>query len=539
MAKVPRGYQPVAGTERTPLRGARRVGPADPGEKLTVSIRVRRRSDAPPLPEMRAWAANPAAQSRISREQFAARYGASEADLKQVAEFARANGLTVVESSAARRTVRLAGTVEQMNRAFGVELGRYESPDRTAYRGREGPVHLPNELAGIVEGVFGLDNRRMARRMSGGGDPPSLTPRQVAGLYNFPLSVNASGQTIGILEFDGGFDPGDIHGYFNSQGLTTPAVFAVGVDGSSNSPGDDADIEVALDIEVAGAVAQGANIAVFFAPFTEQGWVDIMTTAVLETGLPPDWQAPSVISISWGWAELQSIGDFTWTTAALNAVDETLQDAARLGVTVLAATGDNGSDCEIGDGRAHVNFPASDPFVTACGGTSVRNVNGNSFDEATWNDNGVTGGGISDFFPLPYWQESAGIPGSVNDGHSGRGIPDIAGHADGYSIFLGGDTQDGITGTSETAPLYAGLIALINATLADSIGYLNPILYQLGETDVFRDISDGGSNSDSGAPGYTAGVGWDACTGWGSVNGAELLNAVETLLFSMILPALG
>jgi kumamolisin len=538
MAKIPRGHRPIQGTERTPARGARAVGPADPKEVLTVSIRVRRRQDAPPPPGLKDWAANPRGQGRVSREEFAARFGASEADLNLVADFARSNGLAVVESSVARRTVVLSGTVEQMCRAFTVELQRYESPDQT-YRGREGPVHLPNDVADVVEGVFGLDNRRMAKRAGGGApSPPALTPRQVAELYNFPFSANVRDQTIGLFEFGGGYVNSDIQSYFTGQGLTTPALFSVGVDSASNSPGAEDDVEVALDIEVAGAVAQGANIAVYFAPFTEQGWVDIVTTSILGTGLPADWAAPSVISISWAWGELESLGTFAWTMAAINAVNQTFQEAAMLGVTVFAASGDNGSDCQVGDGKAHVYYPASDPWVTTCGGTSVQNVVGNAFTEATWNDNGVTGGGVSDIFPMPYWQEAAGVPGSVNDGHIGRGIPDIAGHADGYSVYLGGAMQDGVRGTSETAPLYAGLMALINAVVADSVGYLNPMLYELGGTYVFRDIADGGSNAVSGAPGYTAGVGWDACTGWGSVDGTALLNAVETLLFAMILPTL-
>jgi kumamolisin len=163
-------------------------------------------------------------------------------------------------------------------------------------------------------------------------------------------------------------------------------------------------------------------------------------------------------------------------------------------------------------------------------------VSGSSFTEVTWNDNGITGGGISDVFPLPDFQVGSAIPGSVNDGHQGRGIPDIGGYANGYSIFLNGSMQGPFWGTSETAPLYAGLVALINAIVGDSIGYLNPILYQLGETEVFRDIADGGSNAESGAPGYTAGSGWDACTGWGSIDGTALLNAIETYLFMTILP---
>jgi kumamolisin len=540
MAQIPSTHRAIHGTERTPVPGARRVGPADPKEVLTVSVRLRRRQDAPAIPGLNDYAGNSPGQNRVSRAEFAAKFGAAEADLERVADFARSYGLGVVESSIARRTVVLSGTVEQMNLAFAVELGQYESP-RESYRGREGPVHLPKELAEVVEGVFGLDNRQMAERVSGGKGPFSLSPRQVAELYQFPLEANAQGQTIGLLEFGGGYKGSDIDQYFNSLSLTPPAIFPLGVDGASNSPGNgksQAELEVALDIEVAGAVAQGAAIVVYFAPFTEQGWVDIVTTAVIGEGLPAGWTAPSVISISWAWGELEKSGNFAWTEAAINAVSQTFQEAAMLGATVLAASGDNGSDCHVGNKKAHVYYPASDPWITSCGGTSIRNIIGSSFDEVTWNDDGVTGGGISDIFTTPYWQLDANVPVSVNDGHRGRGIPDIAGYADGYKIFIHGSWVGGVWGTSETAPFYAGLMALINATLGDSIGYLNPTIYQLGSTDVFRDISDGGSNSDAGAPGYVSIAGWDACTGWGSVNGAALLNAIETLLFAMILPTL-
>lgn len=552
MRNIPPSYLPVAGTERAPRNGARRIGPANPREQMSLSIRLRRRTDARIRPFSAVVTTSLSEQKRLSRERFAASLGASEEDLRRIARFAREAGLVVVESSAIRRTVVVSGSVEQVNRAFGVDLGRYESTEET-YRGREGPVHVPGDLVEIVEGIFGMDNRRMARRAAARRSLlPSLTPRQVAEMYNFPLNFNASSQTIGLIEFGGGYRVNkagtatDIQAYFDVQGLTPPVLFPVCVDGATNNPKDSgSDPEVVLDIEVAGAVAQGAKIAVFFAPFTEQGWVDIMTTAVLESALPAGWAAPSVISISWAWAELEPFEKkFAWTEAAIQAVSQTFEDAARLGVTVIAASGDNGTDCQIQDGRAHVYYPASDPWVTTVGGTSISNVNGPEFTESTWNDHqsdnehDVTGGGVSDVFPPPWWQVGTGIPPSINDGHWGRGIPDIAGYANGYKIFLNGSMQGPFVGTSEAAPLYAGLIALMNAVIGDSVGYLNPMLYSLGGTPVFRDIADGETNADGTAPGYHAIAGWDACTGWGSVDGNALLDAVQTYLFSMLLPTL-
>ena len=187
----------------------------------------------------------------------------------------------------------------------------------------------------------------------------------------------------------------------------------------------------------------------YFAPWTEQGWVDVLSSAVHDTT-----HRPSVLSISWGWPEFQTIQGLAWTQAAMDIVDATLQEAVALGVTVLAASGDSGVDCGIGDGKVHALFPASDPFITACGGTSISNVSGSNFDEVVWNDgslNGATGGGVSDFFPLPAWQTSAGVPASLNDGHVRRGMPDVAGNADensGYNLIVGGASTGPVGGTS-------------------------------------------------------------------------------------------
>ena len=144
MPIIPANYRRLEGSQRLPARGARRVGPADPAEALSVTIRVRRQPGAPPLPDHDAWAATPPGQRKfMSREDFAARYGAAQPDLDIVADFARSHGLAVVKTSIARRVVVVSGTVEQMSRAFAVELGRYQSPTET-YGGREGHIHLPS-----------------------------------------------------------------------------------------------------------------------------------------------------------------------------------------------------------------------------------------------------------------------------------------------------------------------------------------------------------------------------------------------------------
>jgi Pro-kumamolisin, activation domain/FG-GAP-like repeat len=528
MAEPPAGYARIEGSSRAVVPGARRVGPAEPTQPLSVSIRLRRRPDAPPLPDPARVAT--AAGAIMTREQFAATYGADPADIARVEAFAREHGLTVGETSIARRTVVLEGTVAQMSEAFKVELSHYQA-EETSYRGREGHVHIPDELAPLVEGVFGLDNRRQARPLFRRAAEPAqatqaLTPPQVAQLYNFPAGLSAAGETIGLLEFGGGFNPADITAWFKNLGLAAPPLTTVDVDGATNSPGSDADTEVILDIDVAGSAAPDAEIAVYFAPWTEQGWVDVVTTAVHDAT-----NHPSVLSISWGWPEFQEADGLTWTAAAIATVSATFAEAAVLGVTVLAASGDQGSDCQIGDGHAHVLYPTSDPGVTSCGGTTIENVAGASFGEVLWNDNGASGGGISDNFPVPFWQLEAGLPVSVNDHrHQGRGVPDVAGNADpasGYNLIQNGAQLGPIGGTSATAPLYAGLIALINANLGFPVGYLNPVMYTRAQSwGVFRDITTSGTNAYNHAPGYPVGAGWDATTGLGAIDGTELLAAL-------------
>jgi hypothetical protein len=551
---IPSNYQRLEQSQRRPAAGARVLGDADPAEALSVTIVVRRRDGGDPQPRT---------GGAMSREDFAQRHGASEADMQRVVDFVQSHGLRVLETHASRRTVVAAGTVSEMNKAFGVDLKRYERPGHEHYRGREGFIHLPAELTDVVEGVFGLDNRTIggrnhtatevrpranlrkprARIDEGGvnaGDPPNtdvLTVPKIAGLYKFPTN-SASGQTIGILEMGGGYLSTDIQTFFSTQGLTTPSLTDVGIDGSSNSPGGLADGEVVLDICVAGAVAQGAAIAVYFAPGTQQGWVDAITRAVHPDPGDP---VPSVISISWYITNGDDDTTHTAegvTTAEINAVSAAFKDAAALGITVLIASGDTGSDSKVGDGKAHVQYPGSDPWVTSCGGTTVGNVSGSSFSEVVWNDtffggaSGATGGGISDFFGLPDYQSSAGVPASANPGnHHGRGVPDIAGNASpnsGYDIWVGGTKiSGGGNGTSAVSPLYAGLIAVCNAALGQNIGFLNPLLYAVAGTGVVRDIADGNDNALNGAPGYTAGGGWDACTGLGVIEGSTFLAALQ------------
>jgi kumamolisin len=349
----------------------------------------------------------------------------------------------------------------------------------------------------------------------------SYTPVQVGALYNFP-KVSAAGQTIGIIELGGGFRAADISAYFKSIGQATPTVIAVSVDKGKNSPSNanSADGEVMLDIEVAAAVAPGANIVVYFAPNTDQGFIDAIAHAIHDTQ-----NKPSVISISWGAAESG------WTAQAMAALDAACQSAAALGITITAAAGDNGSTDGVTGGQNHVDFPASSPHVLACGGTKLLGSGSTITSEVVWNEltnnEGATGGGVSNVFPLPPWQASAGIPKPTNPA-GGRGVPDVAGDADpttGYVIRVDGKNMV-IGGTSAVAPLWAGLIAVANAQNGKSAGFIQPAIYAAKGKAAFNDITSG-TNYNGTPVGFKAGPGWDACTGLGTPIGTKLIAVVK------------
>ena len=510
----------LRGSERQPLPGSRSIGASDPNERLEVSVLLRRRAAAALASRVEKLAASEKVDGHLGREDFARQFGATPADLAAVRQFATLHGLSVVLEDAARRTVILSGTVAQFNAAFAVKLERFEH-DGGSYRGRTGAIQLPDELHGVVEAVLGLDNRPQAKphfrvRDSGQGRVPaaaatSFEPTQIAELYGFPAG-SGQGVCVAIIELGGGYRPADLRAYFAQLGSPMPAVLAVSVDHGTNQPSGDVngpDGEVMLDIEVAGAVAPAATLAVYFAPNTDAGFLDAVTTAIHDTT-----HQPSVISISWGGPES------TWTQQAMSAFDQAFQAAATMGITVCVASGDNGSSDGVNDGSNHVDFPASSPHALACGGTSLRSANGQIVSEVVWNDGaagGAGGGGVSGVFPLPPWQQGLTVVAAgAASPLANRGVPDVCADADpqtGYDVRVdGSDTVIG--GTSAVAPLWAGLIARINSTKGAAAGYINPQLYK--NPTVLNDITQGNNGA------FSAAAGWDACTGLGSPDGEKL-----------------
>ena len=519
---------PLVGSERKPLPGARSIGKADPGERLEVTLVLRHRQHEQLEERVRKIAAGDKSERHLTHEEYDQQFGADLTDIQAVKQFANQHGLAVVDEHAGRRHVVLSGTVAQFNDAFGVELEQFEHPGGS-YRGRIGAIHLPDELNGVVTAVLGLDNRPQARPHfrtlpthrnvewhAAAAASTSFTPTQLATLYNFPTGTG-QGECIAIIELGGGYRTTDLQKYFTGLNVSQPRVLAASVDHGKNHPtgsGNGPDGEVMLDIEVAGAIAPDAKIVVYFAPNTDAGFLDGIAAAIHDTT-----NKPSVISISWGGPESN------WTAQAMTTFDQAFQAAAAMGITVCAASGDNGSDDGVGDGADHVDFPASSPFVLACGGTNLQASGTSITQETVWNEgpnSGATGGGVSGFFALPPYQEGL----HVTRTHGGtqalamRGVPDVCGDADpqtGYDVRVDGQNTV-IGGTSAVAPLWAGLIARINAAKARRAGFINPHLYV--NAPALHDITQGNNGS------FAAATGWDACTGLGSPNGQKVADAV-------------
>jgi kumamolisin len=481
---------------------SKRVGDVDPAATVQLTIVLH---PAAPLD-----AATHGGGPGISRETYRALHATPDASMARIRAVAQRFGLAVVHEDASAHVIKLRGTYAQAIAAFQPEqIGLYDNGAGGTFVGRSGHLEVPSEIAGDVVAVMGFDQRPVAtphyRATPLAAAQTSYTPAQVAAAYQFPPG-DGTGQTIGLIELGGGYTDAEIAAYFTSAGITrTGTLTAVGVDSAANAPDGNpngADGEVQLDIQVAGVVAPGANIVVYFGPNQGSGFHNAISQAVNDAT-----NNVSIISISWGGPES------TYAQQDLDAIDQALAQAATLGITVCVASGDNGSSDGQTDGQPHVDFPASSPNALACGGTSLPTAG----TEIAWNDGtngGASGGGYSASFALPTWQS-----GTVQN--TMRGVPDVAGNADpatGYQISVDG-TPAIIGGTSAVAPLWAGLVALVNQSLGRRTGFINPLLYQ--NPAAFNDILSGNNGA------YQAVPGWDPVTGLGSPLGGRIITALQ------------
>jgi kumamolisin len=473
---------------------------------------------------------------------FTRLHGALDEDLALVKRFAKENGFRVINESKARRCVVLAGSIRKFSRAFHVRMNNYRHAG-TAYRSHVDAIQIPAHLEGIVQAILGFDDRPLMKHHAFFAHHHSvqhIDPAEVINTYHFPPNTNGKKQSIAIIELGGGFYKKDINDYFRTHRLRAPKIKVIEIGGQRNNPASHQTIEkllemmgihksanlksnqsgliraswtieTTLDIQLTGAFANGAAIKVYFAPNTAQGKYHALTSALMKNS--------TLISCSWGAVEEDLPLDF------IDVMNEVFLDAALLGTTVCFSSGDHGDDpAKNGKPRAH--FPATSPYVLACGGTHWL-LQKKKVNEVVWNEAFPhyvvkSGGGVSSIFKPPQWQSSARI--KLKTLKNGRGIPDVAGKADierGYSMQVAGFNIT-MGGTSAVAPMWAALIARINEKLGLRVGYLTPLLYHNIFHQTFTDITKGNNGTH-----FKAGRGWDACTGWGTPNGKKLLKALK------------
>jgi kumamolisin len=537
----------LSGNAHAPLHGEKQIGRTAPDSEFQITLVLRRSSDLPDL-HSSLGSAPPAQRKHLTSKTLARKHGAISGDVALIERFAREHHLDVGEISAHRSAITLSGKAAAMERAFGVELLDVQH-ERGNYRATSGAASVPHELSAIVQTVLGLNTRPCATRRRVHHEnttKPFWTVQELAHAYGFPANRSAAKQSIGLIELGGGYHTEDLRKFFSALGMPMPKIRCVSVDGVQNSPAS-ADqikqfldvvegkrklsdvpaevlaaaqcaVEVTMDIELAAALAPGAEIVVYMASNTEQGIYNAVSKAIGGKEKPP-----CALSISWGEPEIGI------SEAYLHSVDEVMRDAAMLGVTVCASAGDAGAMNGSPDGKPAVNFPASSPHVLSCGGSSVHRSDSKNVHESVWNCaihgiHGATGGGVSRKFDPPGWQKDHAVPLGPT-GKEGRGVPDVAGPADphcGCAILVGGESCSS-AGTSAVAPIWAALVACINTELNARCGFITPLLYQLskGSANPMREITRGNNGF------YEAGAGWDACTGLGSPSGERLIEALR------------
>jgi kumamolisin len=448
--------------------------------------------------------------------------------IKQIRRFAKRHGMTVKAVDFLGRNVTLRAKAIDAERIFSTKLLWVDEDGDRRYCPRREP-RLPRQLTRIVHAVLGLDTRKP--RLSGlqqnamPDGTNGLLPSQIAQLYGVATASRGAGQCIAIIEPAGGYNPADLAKACDAMKIPVPQMLDVSVGSGRNAPGVNAkaDMEVALDIQVVAGVAPEARIVVYFTELSEPGLVAGVGRAVHGP------ERPDVIIITWGEPET------SWPRESRLGLDPVLQDAVRLGITVVATAGDDLARERMSGEKLYVNYPASSPYVLGCGGTKITldATRTAIVEEVVWNDNGErgTGGGISEEYRVPAFQVGTKLPVSLNDGKSGRGVPDVAAAAaptNGYLIFLGGE-EVVASGTSAVAPLWGAFIALLNAERGQALGFVNARFYQA--PNLLKPITSGDNIDAMSGLGYTAGPGpdWSACTGLGTPKGTAIIAALTAI----------
>jgi len=529
----------VASDARTKLPASTEMGPTLGSQAVSLAIILPSRNPAGLAAFIKhvTTPGDKAFRHYLTPAEFAARYGASLTDYKDIAGWARAHGLIPGEEYSAHTVLPVTGSVKNLNAAFNVTLIDYKDSKGNIFYNADRAPTVPSAVASRVTSVIGFNNINRYEPLV--RKAPSGTRQQTAGgtgsggayaaadlrtAYSVPTAPpGAPGETLAVFE-QGGFDPNDVATYLTANGLPKKYVVARGVNGYGGGIDDpNVELEAVLDIDM----EIGTNPKLKALLVYEDGQ-DPFGVALVDSfaAIASDDKAQT-ISVSYGLDEaLQDPADIQAENTAL------MQEVAQ-GQTVFVSAGDRGAYGDLGNGL-NAPDPGSQPLVTSVGGTTLFTGPGEIYlDEITWNELAslgfATGGGVSSIWPIPSWQLVGGVSVAAANGGSStyRNVPDIAAVGDPftgvavYSALNGGWIQLG--GTSVSSPIWAGYTSVINATSKalglGQIGFANPVLYTLGENYfAFNDVVDG-TNGDAliyGIPGFSAGFGYDNVTGWGS-----------------------
>ena len=549
------------------VAGAKRLGALAGTTRIQVDVEILPRdpralaafADAVSTPR------NPLYRHFIDTEQFASRFGPTATAISTVEKRLAADGLTLGKLTADHLTLPVSGAVATFEKAFSTEFERYRLPDgRVAYANTAAPL-LSGTTARYIQGVIGLDDLTLPQPIriekapidpratsphivTGGPQPCSAassaattysayTADEIASAYDisplFAAGDEGSGVTVAVFELEPNIHS-DITAYESCYGISATVNYIPEDGGPTGSaPGsDEAGVETELDIENIIGLAPKATVDVYQAPNSNTGLIDNYTAIV-------DNSAVKVVSTSWGECESES-------GASIISEEGTLfEQGATEGQSIYAASGDSGSD-DCGTGALSVDDPASQPYVTGAGGTSMTSYTGPT--QVVWNDggtNGAGGGGISSSHAMPSYQSgapsslnvinssSSGSPCGAASGSYCREVPDVSASADedhGYVEYYDGSWTS-VGGTSGAAPTWAGWTALADASSycnSTAIGFANPVLYEAAASNYsgnFDDITSG-NNDYGGTTKYPAGTGYDMASGLGTPIGAALAKAV-------------
>jgi hypothetical protein len=524
-------HVPPAAARLTPvgnLPGSQRLN-------LAIGLPLRNQQELDTLLQQLCDPASPNYRRYLRPEEFTAQFGPAEKDYQAVQDFAKSNHLTVTTTHPNRVVLDVAGAVTDIQKAFHLTLRVYQHPQEA--REFYAPDVEPSvDFAVPILHISGLDNYSLPHpnlKLRPAGTAAGTTPNSGSGpsgtyrgsdfrtAYVPGTSLTGTGQTVGLLQFDG-FYASDIATYASQAGLPTIPVTVVPIDGGVSTPGS-GDDEVSLDIEMVMSMAPGVtNIYVYEAP-NPSPWVDLLNA--MATHNPLSMQ----LSCSWGGGSPDA------------SSEQIFKQMAAQGQSFFNATGDSDAF------TSSIPFPSDSTNITEVGGTTLTTGTGAAYSsETVWNEgkqsSGYVGssGGISTYYPIPSYQQ--GISMVANQGSTTmRNVPDVALTAANVYIVYNNGSAGTAAGTSCAAPLWAGFTALVNQQAAASgqtpVGFLNPALYTIGKganyTTAFHDTTTGNNTNKSSHSKFFAVTGYDLCTGWGTPKGTNLINALAPLPVSL------